>query len=196
MAAHYIRDIRAVQPQGPYRLGGYSAGGTIAFEMAQQLRTAGEQVSLLALLDTFPGSPQAKTGLLLKFLRLRMRDKAEYVTSKLRNKIRRARQKRLPSGLPASLREVRRTNSAAERAYTPQPYTGPIVLFRATERSLRGTDAEAHWRRLAAGEFTIVEVPGHHSTILEEPHVQFLAAELRKCLESADGCEHALRHTA
>jgi acyl transferase domain-containing protein/thioesterase domain-containing protein len=186
MAAHYIRDIRAVQPAGPYRLGGYSAGGIIAFEMAQQLRAAGEEVSLLALLDTFPGSPESKLSLLVKFLRLPLPDQVDYLRSKLRDRIRRARHKRLPSGLPASLRDVRRANFAAERAYTPQPYAGPVVLFRATERSLRGTDVEAGWRRLAAGHFTIVDVPGQHGTILEEPNVQFLAAELRKWLDSAE----------
>ncbi|HCF30316.1 MAG TPA: non-ribosomal peptide synthetase, partial [Cyanobacteria bacterium UBA11049] len=52
MAAHYIKAVRIVQPQGPYQLGGWSFGGLVAFEMAQQLHRAGEQVSLLAILDT------------------------------------------------------------------------------------------------------------------------------------------------
>jgi len=52
MAARYIKALRQVQPQGPYQLGGWSFGGLVAFEMAQQLHRAGEQVSLLAILDT------------------------------------------------------------------------------------------------------------------------------------------------
>jgi thioesterase domain-containing protein/acyl carrier protein len=52
MAARYIKDIRDVQPKGPYRLGGWSFGGIIAFEMAQQLVRQGEEVSLLALFDS------------------------------------------------------------------------------------------------------------------------------------------------
>jgi thioesterase domain-containing protein/acyl carrier protein len=52
MATAYLKEIKAVQPKGPYHLGGYSLGGEIAFEMAQQLATAGEEVALLVLFDT------------------------------------------------------------------------------------------------------------------------------------------------
>src|SRR6267142_1811949 len=52
MAALYVKEIRRVQPHGPYFMGGYCLGGTIAYEMAQQLRAGGEQVALLALFDT------------------------------------------------------------------------------------------------------------------------------------------------
>jgi amino acid adenylation domain-containing protein len=54
MAAHYVREIRAFQPKGPYRLAGFSAGGLIAYEMAQQLHREGEAIALLALIDTLP----------------------------------------------------------------------------------------------------------------------------------------------
>lgn len=54
MAAHYIKEMRELQPNGPYFIGGRSLGGMVAFEMAQQLRERGEQVGLLALLDTYP----------------------------------------------------------------------------------------------------------------------------------------------
>jgi len=55
MAAHYAGEIRGVQPSGPYRIGGWSFGGLAAFELACQLRAAGEEVELLAILDTAPG---------------------------------------------------------------------------------------------------------------------------------------------
>jgi thioesterase domain-containing protein/acyl carrier protein len=56
MAAHYLSEIRQVQPRGPYSLGGASYGGIIALEMAQQLRAAGEEVALVAMFDTWaPG---------------------------------------------------------------------------------------------------------------------------------------------
>lgn len=51
MAATYVRGIRRMFPSGPYLLGGYSGGGLIAFEIAQQLRAAGAEVSLLAMID-------------------------------------------------------------------------------------------------------------------------------------------------
>jgi thioesterase domain-containing protein len=52
MAAAYLEEIRQIQPHGPYHLGGYSLGGEIAFEMAQQLNRQGEQVGLLVMFDT------------------------------------------------------------------------------------------------------------------------------------------------
>jgi amino acid adenylation domain-containing protein len=56
MAGHYIKEMRALQPEGPYYLGGSSSGGLIAFEMAQQLHAQGQQVAVLALFDTYaPG---------------------------------------------------------------------------------------------------------------------------------------------
>src|SRR6185436_1920389 len=57
MAAYYIEAIRSVQPDGPYLLGGWSMGGVIAYEMAQQLEAKGQRVSLLALMDAKPTNP-------------------------------------------------------------------------------------------------------------------------------------------
>jgi amino acid adenylation domain-containing protein len=70
MAAHYIEALRRVQPKGPYFLGGWSFGGWVAFEMAQQLQKSGEEVALIAVLDTLapiPGNiPSLGNG--LKFM--------------------------------------------------------------------------------------------------------------------------------
>src|SRR5262245_66029 len=56
LAEHYLRQIRSVQAHGPYLLGGYSFGGTVAFEVAQRLTKQGETVLLLAMLDSlYPG---------------------------------------------------------------------------------------------------------------------------------------------
>ena len=60
MAAFYIKALRQLQPQGPYYLGGWSFGGLVAFEMAQQLRQAGHKVALLAVLDTLAPIPSNK----------------------------------------------------------------------------------------------------------------------------------------
>jgi len=54
MAAQYVSAVKSVQPEGPYALSGWSLGGVIAFEMAQQLRSHGDEVALLALLDSYP----------------------------------------------------------------------------------------------------------------------------------------------
>jgi thioesterase domain-containing protein len=56
MAAHYVADLRAARPHGPYYLGGYCFGGNVAYEMARQLQAQGECVALVALLDTAPAN--------------------------------------------------------------------------------------------------------------------------------------------
>jgi thioesterase domain-containing protein/acyl carrier protein len=62
MAAEYLAAIRAFQPVGPYRLGGMSMGGVVAFEMARQMREQGQEVSFLALVDSYlPSTTQAET---------------------------------------------------------------------------------------------------------------------------------------
>ncbi|WP_071191495.1 non-ribosomal peptide synthetase [Trichormus sp. NMC-1] len=68
MASHYIKEIQTVQPHGPYLLGGWCAGGVIAYEMAQQLYAQGETVELLTIFDAFPpkmipSSPQVVNSL-------------------------------------------------------------------------------------------------------------------------------------
>ena len=55
-AAYYLRIIRAVQPEGPYHLGGYSYGGTVAYEITRQLQDLGESVASIVMLDARPGS--------------------------------------------------------------------------------------------------------------------------------------------
>ncbi|NJL40959.1 MAG: hypothetical protein HC899_32665 [Leptolyngbyaceae cyanobacterium SM1_4_3] len=68
IATCYIQAIRELQPQGPYFLGGWSFGGLVAFEMAQQLTQAGQEIGLLAILDTPAPANQLSLGQSLKFL--------------------------------------------------------------------------------------------------------------------------------
>ncbi|HVC15686.1 MAG TPA: thioesterase domain-containing protein [Rhodanobacter sp.] len=56
MAAHFLGEVRTMQPKGPYLLGGSCFGGLVALELAQRLSQAGERVALLALLNTYPHS--------------------------------------------------------------------------------------------------------------------------------------------
>jgi len=85
MAADYIKEIRTVQPEGPYLLAGYSAGGVVAFEMAQQLHAQGQKVALLALIDSYCPvyfNPQSFLDLVSRhlgnLLRLEPKDKLTY----------------------------------------------------------------------------------------------------------------------
>ena len=79
MAAHYVKEVQAVQPKGPYALGGLSLGGVVAFEMARQLRTKGEAVGLVALFDSGVNA-KSGTALLWSFLRNLSRDFPSWLT--------------------------------------------------------------------------------------------------------------------
>src|SRR5439155_12737431 len=60
LAAHYVKEIRGVQPRGPYRLGGFCFSGLVAYEMARLLREQGEDLALLALIDAYPPRPSQR----------------------------------------------------------------------------------------------------------------------------------------
>lgn len=62
MAAHYIRELKAVDPVGPYHLGGYCFGGVVAYEMARQLRAAGAEVALVAAIESSPPNPPGRAS--------------------------------------------------------------------------------------------------------------------------------------
>jgi amino acid adenylation domain-containing protein len=212
MAAHYIDALRTVQPHGPYLLGGWSMGGIVAFEMAQQLSAHGHTVALLALLDT--GAPQPHSAapapndarLLVdvigqeqlplpfsEFQQLDLDAQLKIVLTCLRQA------QLLPPG--ASLDQARRlmdvfkTNVAALASYLPQPYAGPITLFKtdaplAAEPSAEPSaetasdDPSMGWQQLSDQPVAIYNVPGTHETLIFEPHVQVLAAQLRACLDA------------
>ncbi len=156
MAALYVREIRKVQPHGPYLLGGYCLGGTIALEMAQQLRKEGESVALLALFDTMNWSRVRTLSLWGKarhrgwrlifhaqnFLLLRFKDKITFLREKLRSLQERTRLwrgiwlGRLMQGQPLSksptsiLAQVWGINDRAALNYVPKPYPGVVTDFR------------------------------------------------------------------
>ena len=186
MAAHYLEAIRTIQPQGPYLLGGLSFGGTVAFEMARQLQAKGEPVALLALLDTFPGKYEPATSLLLKLGKMPARDQFDYIQRKTGQYARNWKRRIDRMFLPQALKNVRRGIHDAGTHYSPQPYSGDITLFRASEKSLRGVDDEfAGWRELATGKLEVVDIPGGHVSMLSDPQVRALAEQLKARLESA-----------
>lgn len=184
MAVHYLKEIRAIQPHGPYFLGGLSFGGTVAFEMAQQLHAQGEQVGLLFLLDTFPGSYEATPALLRKLWKMPRNEQFEYIGRKIGGYQLRKRINRY--FLPRALKDVRAAINQAGMHYAIRPYAGPVTLFYASEKSLRGArDPRAGWQSLAAGGLEVYEIPGGHVSILAEPQVRVLAKHLQACLDRA-----------
>jgi amino acid adenylation domain-containing protein len=184
MAAHYLREIQAIQLEGPYFLGGLSFGGTVAFEMAQQLRARGEQVGLLFLFDAFPRGYETKSALLRKLWRMPREEQLEYIGRKIRQFQLGKRIYR--HFLPRALKDVRKAIDQAGVQYEIHPYPGAATLFCASERSLRGgRDPYVGWRKLTTGGLEVYEIPGGHVSILAEPQVKILARHLRACLDRA-----------
>ena len=185
MALHYIHEIRGVQPNGPYFLGGFSFGGLVAYEMAQQLRAGGEEVALLVLFDTYPGNLKpVSTSLVRLLLRPTWKNLSQDLPKVVRKRIQR-RMKWWRKKVPQALWDVRRANAAAADKYTLQPFAGKATLIRAAEKPLRGTaDPHAAWYGLI-DKLEVHEIPGDHFDILVQPQVRVLASCLKSCVDAA-----------
>lgn len=191
-----VAAVRRVQPVGPYQLGGFSFGGRVALEAAQQLRAAGEDVVLLAIFDTF---------LRGTFRPRRLRWVVHHTTELLRHgprhvgtalRLRWARHRGYPDyALPAAdgvsedarqdYRQGTFRRSLGAR-YRARPYPGPIVLFRTTGNPLLPhyrIDPLPAWKRVARGELSVYDVPCAHLDLLDEQHTPIVAAALRPHLK-------------
>jgi len=206
MAAHYLTEIRKVQAEGPYFLGGYCFGGLVAFEMAQQLRAQGQQAALVAMFSAplrfhrvvphgelkpaaqtnsgrmarLLSSPQEAIGWRLRSLNRSLRSRIHMATCRLF----------LALGLPIppSLRTmyVVRMINVTESGYAPRPYAGTVTLFRG--RGLYEQDPNMGWDGLAEHlENHEIGDGGLRSRrdIMNEPLVGLLARQLKACMANA-----------
>jgi len=187
MAAFYLKEIRAQQPEGPYHIGGYSLGGLIAFEMARQLQSDGQEVGVLALFDTYPGKPKSNKMLLGTLRKLPRKQQIAYFTHRAK-RIQKGIKRRFEAlFLPRPLKEVRKVFALAEEKYKPQVYFGSATWFRATEKGLRGVDnPNDDWSKWVTGGVHVYEIVGDHGSILREPDVRLLAERLRTCLNQTE----------
>jgi thioesterase domain-containing protein len=186
MAAHYLTEIRQVQPHGPYFLGGYSFGGAVAYEMARQLQAEGERVAFLALLDAYPDDLTPRGTLLAAFLRLHRREKIAYLARTKRILAKKLHRKIIAMQFPQTLKNVHRACSLAEKSYRWPPYSGPVCLFRATERGLWGRNPLPTEMVVTPGtHWEIHDVTGDHGSIIREPRVDDLAEQMKTCMQAA-----------
>lgn len=160
IAAQYVSDLRKIQKQGPYRLGGYCFGGNVAYEMARQLRAQNQHVALLLLINCWPNNSSytqlswtpAFLGKAIWNFGIRLahqircgakqpRDyfkwRAAWAIKRLRSLFSQNISGRLSvddivdlSERPEHERKLWRTHVQAWLQYQPQPYDGRIVLFR------------------------------------------------------------------
>ncbi len=181
MADVYLEHLRSAQPEGPYYLGGYSFGGYVALEMARRLRAQGEEIRALVLLDTYAGESRS---VLERFLALSTEQKIAYLKRRTRRYQKGIKRRVDFMFLPPAVKNVRRTLAAAENNYKLEAYCGRILLFRASEKGLRGLEEPTGgWHKFVAGGLEVHEIDGDHGDILNEPNVESLARELRDCLE-------------
>ncbi|MCB7162458.1 amino acid adenylation domain-containing protein [Bacillus subtilis] len=182
MVSYYLEAIQTVQTQGPYLLGGWSMGGLVAFEIAQQLQKAGEKVDMLALFDTvLPGQQKLRTKL------KHIVDTVNYGARKFNFNSRRQRTNnddRKDTIFNFSLEQMKRrirvyrANMKACGCYTPQVYNNSIVLFRTSDTNNGTNGWEKHVR-----EVNVIDVPGNHFTMLDSPNVKDLGEKLRDLLD-------------
>ena len=191
-AACYIRYIREVQPTGPYKVGGYSFGGLVAFEIARQLVRAGETVSHLIILGTdvplSVSNPMIFNA--LDFCGNYARDFRNNLVRPFFSYEKRTGTSGGATKLPLSptLMKVAAAHCFAAASYIPRPYPGRITLLETVEQQLLSPlSLSRGWERLTAEEVETMVVSGNHLSMLDEPHLHDLAAKLGHCLSSSQG---------
>jgi len=209
MASYYIEHLRAVQPTGPYRIGGWSLGGVVAFEMARQLKASGDEVVMLALIDSLSPlvlagtEPEDDLSQLANFAidlgftkehlsssgddvrRLPLEGQLAYMLDlAFANKL-------VPAGMELTdlhrLFRVFKTNREALREYVPGAYAGRVTYFQVVgDSAFDAGDMSKDWHELSPGGMDVYRLPGNHFSILKQPHVDALAECIERHLQKID----------
>lgn len=177
LAFQYAEEIQRQFPKGPYRIGGYSAGGLMAYETARQLSARDGKVELLVMI----GAPRKYTrisrffnkkigALILKFL-----PDAERFTS---NTLKILFAIFKDQGLQHHLNSL--------EGYYPCGYKGKIDYFQGKWALSRFLGTHRTWMKNAEGEFELYLIPGNHDSFMKEPYVAALAYRLRQCIHALD----------
>jgi thioesterase domain-containing protein len=208
IAAAYIKSMRTVQPEGPYQLGGFCAGGLLAYEVAQQLRAEGQEVKLLVLIDPMAGPIRSirllgscirRTGELIGlapakqldwFLRIRylariVRRSQDENTEHVEGLMRRWRNNhpRRFSQIPAP-EALRQDWMAvfvwAVSGYFPRHYPGKLTHLFARENP---DSRKLWWGKVVETENVEISlIPGTHETCRTE-YLHDLTAQVKRCLD-------------
>ncbi len=200
-AADYLAEIRHIQPTGPYLLGGFSGGGITAFEMAQQIEAAGDEVALLALLDTpLPVRPalNRRDKALIKLAELKRKGPAffkEWALSRLEWELSK-RKVQGDTGQGFNNHKIEMAFRQAVGAYELAKWNGRMMLFRppldrhwnvsggnwvSAEREYVFNDNQ--WTQWVPGT-QVIEVPGDHDSMVLDPNVAVLARHLAQEIAS------------
>ena len=216
-AAHYLKEVRSIRPQGPYVLGGYCFSSVTALEMGRQLIQQGEEVPLLFLLepssrllpaDYQPADHSVKGKSLhhsRKIIGIQGKERMTYILRKLplvfpyiKDKIRENIKLALCRSyvffnqpLPDTLKAFYTHHCFVRQAlalYKPEMYPGSVVIFQ-TEKMPDGVRRD--WSGIASGEIEIHEIQGaEHLTIIQEPHISALSKQLNVYLDQIQAKEY------
>jgi phthiocerol/phenolphthiocerol synthesis type-I polyketide synthase D len=222
-ARSYVQLVRSLQPQGPYVLTGYCAGGHVAFEMAQQLIAAGDEVAFVGMINCrMPGYPSSRiVKSVVKLQRLLHEVGAarsegqgilEYGKTKLsarrtavaeREQLREVRERVCAQGfqqVPDDNQNEVLLQATAEAfgRYRPRPLPGRIALFISQDPELLGVsrrfDPRVRWQEFAEGA-DIWEFPGGHSIIEMEDQTAF-AKRLKEAIDRTVGSNATRRRAS
>ncbi len=202
MATTYLKAVREHQPEGPYTLGGYSGGGNIAYEMAQQLVAAGETVNHIIMFDTLSADALINPPSLLRRLweirRWSMKDVLSWPKRKLLYYFFQAQAKRanlskivddhILAGerIPPELIEHRMTTNyvQAEDRYEPKPYDGDIIILRAlkVKTEFLAVGRNLGWDNMVSGEITVYDFNCNHFDMMQDPTIGAIGDVLNKTL--------------
>ena len=213
MASQYLQEIQTLQPQGPYFLGGYSFGGIIAYEIAQQLHCQGQKVAFLAMLDTCrPGYKRRLSFLKRIYLHLNYigQRRSNYISHKAKSFYQHGKfyikqifqnHLRLITQIfnPWTPEINKHLHShdiyiQAMNTYIFQPYSGQVTLFRTKDENRTEAvgieyDSKFGWGEIITGDLDIKYIPGSHLSLLDEPNVRVLAKQIKICLQKAQNLE-------
>ena len=189
MATEHLKEIRKVQPRGPYYISGSCVGGVVAFELAQQLRAAGEEVRLLVLIDSnYPTRPRMIRNQVVNLWKDTLPPGVARPGG-LRGAAARAQDRARVLFSPTEEQRVGMRRSAIGNrylrrilGYRPEPYEGRLTFLACEEREVE--DAARVWKEVAAGGLEVLYLPGDHYTHLRE-HAATTAACLDDCLRRA-----------
>lgn len=188
IAAACVRSVQARYPDGPFRLGGHSMGGLVAFAMACELVAAGQEVELLVLLDTsspevwsWHGRIAARDRALRNesFLR-RARGQGNLVRNVLRNAAARARGERVLLEWPRGFDDPWDQAGAyrLSHRYRPVRLAAPVAVLHTADTLAGARNGTLGWDRHVDGTITTRAIPGDHVSIFNEPDVHGLAAAI------------------
>lgn len=203
MASHYIQAIRSIQPHGPYLLGGGSMGGMIAFEVAQQLKRAGENISLLIMFDTLgPNNKKYTLSGDLKGTTNKLRliwdgirskkhvEKMQFICEKLKTSTSIRVKELLCSiyylfNIPISHNirywYIEQVNIRALLNYTPKYYDGDITLISGSiEENSVYSDPKRGWESIVLGNIHLYNIASMHETLVEKKELSQLVSYLLK----------------